>query len=571
MEENEMPKEEHLAVKNKYILIEKIGFAVALIIVALVMLIFINKKEGLHCDEAFSYGSSNSSYSNLFYSYWKTDPEKEFFDEYVRDANIFKMMSNINKYYFGNEDEKNRIVHEKEEAQDVKWRTREEARDYMQITGNGDAFNYDSVFWNQISDVHPPLFYLIVNTVSSIFMNNSSKYIIFAINLVFFILTALVMRQILILIDKRELTIHTILLYGLSIAGISTVILLRMYMMLSFFTVLFLYLNIRIVKNDLKITKGSFLALVLTTICGFLTQYFFCIYALIVVIIMGVILIKSKKFKELAKYVSIFAISTIIGLMIFPMSLYHMFFSERGIEHFGNSEYLYRIKTFAQLILNNFGANNIIGIALIILAVVVVVIVKKKESLPIFTLISLPIVCYVFIIAKVSPYLELRYVMNVLPIASIFVVMLVGSMFDNRMYEVLLVSIMVIGLSGYGFITEKPIGLYEGYNEYVEVAKENRDLDLVYIGEAYFNHIQSMPEFMEYKKCLLVSEGDLEWLEDDDELKSQKEFILSIDTVKLDEKQILDTVLKSTGFTKCKVLKEPIGNEMDNKIYKIYK
>lgn len=571
MEEKEVPQEEHLAVKNKYILIERIGFVVALILISIVMLIFINKKEGLHCDEAFSYGSSNSSYSNVFYSYWKTDPEKEFFDEYVKDENIFKMLSNIKKYYMGNEDEKNKIVQEKEQEQHTKWRTRAEAIDYMQVTGNGDAFNYDSVFWNQISDVHPPLFYLAVNTVSSIFKNNSSKYIIFSINLVFFILTAYFMRRILILIDKRELTIHTVLLYGLSIAGISTVIFLRMYMMLSFFTILFLYLNLKLIKNEYKITKGLYVEIMLTTIGGFLTQYFFCIYALIIAIIMGIILLKSKKYKELAKYISIFVISAIIGVSIFPMALYHMFFGERGVGYFGNSEYLSRIKTFFELILNNFGANNIIGIALIILAVVVVVIIKKKESLPIFTLISLPIVCYVLIIAKIAPYLELRYVMSVLPIASIFVVMLVGSMFDNRLYEVLLVAIMVVGLSGYGFITEKPICLYEGYSEYVELAKENRDLDLVYVGYSFFNHIQYMPEFMEYKNCLLASEANLDWLIDDEEIKRQDEFILSIETTAFDEKNVLDTVLKNTGFEKYKVLKEPVGNDLNNKVYKIYK
>ena len=47
------------------------------------------------------------------------------------------------------------------------------------------------------------------------------------------------MRKILIEIDKKELSILTVLLYGLSIAGISTVVFLRMYMMLTFFTVVF--------------------------------------------------------------------------------------------------------------------------------------------------------------------------------------------------------------------------------------------------------------------------------------------------------------------------------------------
>lgn len=570
MEDKKIEQEEHLALKNKNILIERTIFIVSIILIILVMLFFIGKKEGFHCDEIFSYGSANSTYSNTFYSYWKTDPEKKFFDEYVKNDNIFKTIKNVKKYYVDNTDEKDRIVKEKEDEQTEKWRTREEAIDYMQITGNGDEFNFSSVFWNQISDVHPPLFYVLVNVVSSIFQNNSSKYIIFGINVVFFVLTAYFMRKILIEIKKKELAALTVLLYGLSIAGISTVIFLRMYMMLAFFTVLFLYLNIRIVNNDYHIDKRKAVELILTTIGGFLTQYFFCIYALIVVIIMSIIFLMKKKYKELLKYVLIFVVSAILGILIFPMSLYHMFFGERGINYFANENYLDRFRIFAELILNSFGANNIIGIALLILSIVVVVIIKRKESLPIFCLISIPVACYIMIIAQIAPYTELRYIMNVLPIASIFVVMMVGSMFDNKSYEVLLVAVMVVGLSGYGFITQKPICLYEGYNKYVELAKENKDLDIVYVGYSFFNHIQFMPEFMQYNKSLITSQGDLYWLEDNEELKDKDEFILSIEVTSANEQEVLNTVLKNTGFERYEVLMEPVEN-INNKVYRIYR
>lgn len=570
MEDKKIEQEEHLALKNKNILIERTIFIVSIILIILVMLFFIGKKEGFHCDEIFSYGSANSTYSNTFYSYWKTDPEKKFFDEYVKNDNIFKTIKNVKKYYVDNTDEKDRIVKEKEDEQTEKWRTREEAIDYMQITGNGDEFNFSSVFWNQISDVHPPLFYTLVNVVSSIFQNNSSKYIIFGINVVFFILTAYFMRKILIEIKKKELAALTVLLYGLSIAGISTVIFLRMYMMLAFFTVLFLYLNIRIVNNDYHIDKRKAVELILTTIGGFLTQYFFCIYALIVVIIMSIIFLMKKKYKELLKYVLIFVVSAILGILIFPMSLYHMFFGERGINYFANENYLDRFRIFAELILNSFGANNIIGIALLILSIVVVVIIKRKESLPIFCLISIPVACYIMIIAQIAPYTELRYIMNVLPIASIFVVMMVGSMFDNKSYEVLLVAVMVLGLSGYGFITQKPICLYKGYDKYVELAKENKDLDIVYVGYSFFNHIQFMPEFMQYNKSLITSQGDLYWLEDNEELKDKDEFILSIEVTSANEQEVLNTVLKNTGFERYEVLMEPVEN-INNKVYRIYR
>ena len=570
--EDKNKEQESLAIKTKSVLIERILFVVALILIILVMIYFINKKEGFHCDEIFSYGSSNSTYSNVFYSDWKIDPEKLFFDEYVMQGNIFDVIKNVKYYYIDNTEEKERLIREKADEQENTWRTREEAIDYMQVTGNGDAFNFSSVYWNQISDVHPPLFYTLVNAVSSVIQNNSTKYIIFGINVVFFVLTAYFMRKILIEIKKKELAVLAVLLYGLSMAGISTVIFLRMYMILTFFTVVFLYLNIRIINNDYHIDKRKVVELILTTVGGFLTQYFFCFYALLVVIIMSIIFLMKKKYKELLKYIVIFVVSAIIGILIFPMSLYHMFFGERGVGYFANEAYGPRLRAFAELILNNFGANNIIGIALLILSVFVVIIVKKKENLPIFCLISIPIICYIMIIAKIAPYVELRYIMNVLPIATIFVVMMVGSMFDNRNYEILLVAVMIVGLSGYGFITQKPSYLYEGYNKYLEVAEEYKDCDYVYVGYLLFNHIQFLPEYMTYENTMLMAQEDLWWIEDDEKLKNADEFILGVEVTAANDEEVLQTVLDYTGFDKYEVLIEPGEvQDINNKIYRIYK
>ena len=65
------------------------------------------------------------------------------------------------------------------------WRTREDAENYLKAKDN--RFNYASVYYNQIQDVHPPLFYMLVHTISSIFNNTFSKYIICAVSLPFFI------------------------------------------------------------------------------------------------------------------------------------------------------------------------------------------------------------------------------------------------------------------------------------------------------------------------------------------------------------------------------------------------
>ena len=61
-------------------------------------------------------------------------------------GNIFDIIGNVKKYYIDNTDEKDRLIREKADEQENTWRTREEAIDYMQVTGNGDAFNISSVY-----------------------------------------------------------------------------------------------------------------------------------------------------------------------------------------------------------------------------------------------------------------------------------------------------------------------------------------------------------------------------------------------------------------------------------------
>ena len=116
------------------------------------------------------------------------------------------------------------------------------------------SFNYFSVYYNQVRDVHPPLFYGLVHFVSSIAYGHFSKYIICSINIVLFILLCIEIRKILKLLNKKYLSIPAILLYGLNIGTISTVIFLRMYQMLVFFTLVSLKLHIEdVYKRQLEL------------------------------------------------------------------------------------------------------------------------------------------------------------------------------------------------------------------------------------------------------------------------------------------------------------------------------
>jgi len=515
--EREETKPEAL-VENKR---QKIKLGVLITILCAIMLFFMIQKEGFHCDEIFSYGSSNCAEESVFYSY---------------------------------------------KGDDIVWRTREEANNYMKALNN--RFNYKAVYENQKNDVHPPLFYMIVHTVCSILNNTFSKYIIFFISLPFFIGTCILIWKILNLIDRKPISILTVALYGLSLGGISTMMFQRMYMMLTFFTIAYLYLNISILKNKFVLTKKHILGLFVVSVLGFLTQYFFAIYAALVSLFMIILFIVNKKFKEMFKYIGTLVLAAITGLLIFPSSIDHLLHSDRRIGSFEAENYGDRVSTYFNMILRYFGSKWEIVLALFAIALLAIVIRRKTERGLMSVLIG-PTIMYILVIAKIAEFLELRYVMNILPIIAVLIMMAVGSIYENKIYNNMIAFAAVILLSWYGFTTEKPQYLYKGYDNYIEISKEYSEDNLVYVGYTFFNHIQSLPEFMNYNKTLMIYNDQLEATINNEELQNANEFILSVNS-SMDPEGVRQKIMENTGFEQYELLYNGCEG-VDQVIFRIYR
>mgnify|MGYP007014485004 FL=1 len=338
--------------------------------------------------------------------------------------------------------------------------------------------------------------------------------------------------------------------------------------MMTFFTIAYLYINIKIFKNGLKINKKAGICLAITAILGFLTQYFFAIYAAIVSIVMIALYIINKQYKDMWKYIGILVISAIIGLLIFPFSIGHMLFSDRRITGFKEMNYLGKLMEYFKLILRYFGSNFEIVLALFAIALLSIIIKRKKER-GLMTLIILPTILYIMATARLAEFLVLRYVMNILPIVAIMIIMAISAIFENEKYNKMVAVAALIVLIGYGFLTEEPISLNKGYNKYIEIAEKYKEDDLVYVGYTFFNHISSIDEFMRYNKTLLLNDTELETLVGDKELEDKNEFILSVNFYMNPEK-VVQEVLEKTEYTKYELIFEGVEG-IDQKIYKIYR
>ena len=73
-------------------------YIVSLLLIAAVMFVFIGQKEGFHEDEIYSYGSSNSKYSDIFYASGDRDATNRVVNEYIIEDTFEETYENY-KYY----------------------------------------------------------------------------------------------------------------------------------------------------------------------------------------------------------------------------------------------------------------------------------------------------------------------------------------------------------------------------------------------------------------------------------------------------------------------------------------
>lgn len=201
---------------------------------------------------------------------------------------VYSIVSSVNP--------ENGLMSAYDEVNTPKWITKEYAKNY--ITLSTDNFlNLKSVFINQAYDNHPPFFYMLVHFSSILFLGEFTKYSAFIVNLIAFILSCFVIQKILKLLDKKHLIIGTLIFYGFSMGTISMVLYQRMYMLLTFFILLYFYYNLKIYKSNFDFSNNSLVKLGIITILGFLTQYFFAIYAFLIFTLMVVEMLRQKKDK----------------------------------------------------------------------------------------------------------------------------------------------------------------------------------------------------------------------------------------------------------------------------------
>ncbi|GAB7140794.1 hypothetical protein RsTz2092_07470 [Deferribacterales bacterium RsTz2092] len=166
----------------------------------------------------------------------------------------------------------------------------------------------------------PSFYFLQLHFVSSLFPDTFSHWLGVSVNIVWFILTAILLYRTSLLLLPDKLALLPQLLWGFS--GMATHIYLysRVYSVTIFFYTAIFGLALYMLKNK-EITWRYYVALALTYFFGFWTHYNFVIWFALVAGSLLVYLLVAKRFAEIKQCIITIATSSVLYFIVNPSAL----------------------------------------------------------------------------------------------------------------------------------------------------------------------------------------------------------------------------------------------------------
>lgn len=553
------------------------AYEIAVILVCLaVFCYFVSCKQGFHMDELLSFELANAEFNPWIVT---TQPEgrlAKFVHQEIEGETFGETLGNLAdtvRDVLENRGNSKLLTYTADVYEEPVWITSEQFSDYITVK-SGDAFNYLSVYFNVKDDNHPPLHFMALHTVSSLFQGRISPWMGCVINMAAVVWVMVLLYRICLLMapvlglgkDGRRLGLMTALFYGLSTGALATVLLIRMYGMLTLWCVLYFYLILKKWQDASFDRKNG--KLILVTMLGFWTQYFFLFYCILLAAAVSLCLGRDCRRRELFCFLRSMVTAAVVGVLAFPFAIQDVFSSGRGVEALGNlsrglSGYGTRLVAFGGILLDR-GIGYYSLCLLLLLAVIAWVGVRRSHSMngsqrltegkgekqkerdnlgqkveqqagdagkpgqaenwdrgkqrQFWWMLVFPVAGYFLLAARMSPYLVDRYIMPIFPFIALLL-MLVIFILLHKTYAVYpekqtgrlraaVCRILVIFQLWY-LVCYDGSYLYEGYGFQRRFAEENAEYPCicVYDGVGYY---ENLLEFASYDRSLLLTLEELE-------------------------------------------------------------
>ncbi len=548
----------------------------------LVLLGNISLKQGYHMDELLSFELANAEFNPWIVPTQPQGRLAKFVENEIRGESFGETVDNLVdtvKDVLANKGASKLLSYKADVYEEPVWIERQTFEDYITV-GEEDSFSYLSVYFNVKDDNHPPLHFMLLHTISSLFPGKIAPIMGCVINLACVLgVMVLLMRmglQVMKLWDMEEWGRFAGLLaaglYGLSVGAVSTTLLIRMYAMITFWCVAILALHVQKLYNG-KLGGSDFTRrnklLIAVTVLGFWTQYFFLFYCLILAAVTAVILWRQKRTKELFCYVRSMVLAAVLGVTVFPFAISDVFSSGRGVEALENlsaglTGYGSRIGAFSSILVKELGVSVVI-LAIAGLVGIVISIGKKQTGLP--GVLWIPVAGYFCLAARMSPYLVNRYIMPLFPLITLNAVVAfckgmgfgAGQKSRQKAVRNIGIALAVVLLAGQLVYVSAHDSdyLYIGYSEQKAVSEMYREYPCicVYEGVGYYENLQ---EFTNYEQTLLVTMDELTNRKDTESVATLEEAIVLVKGG-LDDAQVVALIQEKYGLYPAKILLEGVA------------
>lgn len=209
-------------------------------------------------------------------------------------------------------------------------------RQFMVRTG--ERFRFAEVVQNQVEDVHPPLYYLALNVIMSLFPDHFYKWFGLGLNMLCSCVTLVGVLFLLYSLEKQKFcgwaTLTAGLVYVVAPSTVSNVMFIRMYAMSAMWTVLYACVIVRMMQQK-ECGKKRFalytVAGALLCFMAFLTHYFCLLVPFFMTLAYCIwTLLHRKGILRMLLYGLTMCVAIGAAVWLFPASLEHIFHGYRG-------------------------------------------------------------------------------------------------------------------------------------------------------------------------------------------------------------------------------------------------
>ena len=505
-----------------------LALVLVFIMVSAVCLLFSTRKEGMFIDEIYTYGLSNNVGG-----------------PFLRDMKGGNIVDTVF--------------------------TKAELLDYVSVSGD-EGFDFASVYYNQVNDVHPPLYYWLFNMASSLVPGTFSKWTGLALDYVIYMLCLLMLYALVRkLHGSRENAAAAAVLYGLSLMGLSTMLMIRMYVLLALLTVCLAYL-VACMMEDFKPRYAILSGLCL--LAGLMTQYYFVFYAFFLCGCYVFYCLFRKDRRALCWFVPCALAGALSLLLFFPAALDHLFSGnlvsgDSAVENLKNlAQYPARLKTF--IFGTHHGMKGPIYVGVAAFAALMLLFRKFRAALKEgrlsfnWLVIVVPAFVTLVLVAIISPVDELRYVYNIAPIfvlAVSFVLYLIEESLDEKQKSFIKKNAVLCCIALFALWQARcapPDYLYPEYAEYNAALSEYAGAPCVYLSENHFEPItQDLLQLLNFDEFYVTDENSIDNAMD--YIGNADKAIVYIDISEFwssgyDDGAIIENIAAISDFDKAEVL-----------------